>query len=411
VLALLSSACGKKGPPLPPLVKVPAPPGDFTAVRRGGDVALQFTVPATNSDGTRPANVERVDVYAFTGPTSLTDEEVFDLGTKVGSVPVKSPRNPDVTVDADEPEDETEPLEGEGLDQGTPARLEEPLTQGSLVPVVASRHKARKAAGDAASLASQPLLGPPPTPPLRTYLAVGVARRGRKGPPSKRVGVPLIAPPPPPSRPKVDYNEKEITVTWTPLDATSASRDKDGAHGSAAGEHLLPSHSFGLGPPLEIKYNVYEKTREGEKRLTSAPVGEARFVDERVSWGAERCYLVRTVEAVGGVSIESDAPPAACATLVDKFPPSAPKELHAVAGEGSINLIWQPANEKDVAGYIVLRGVSPGDHLEPLTPKPIPEARFTDDVKAGGRYVYAVQAVDKAGNVSLMSNRVEETAR
>ena len=54
---------------------------------------------------------------------------------------------------------------------------------------------------------------------------------------------------------------------------------------------------------------------------------------------------------------------------------------------------------------------TPGDHLEPLTPKPIPEARFTDEVKAGVQYVYAVQAVDKAGNVSPASNRVEETAR
>jgi hypothetical protein len=130
-----------------------------------------------------------------------------------------------------------------------------------------------------------------------------------------------------------------------------------------------------------------------------------------VSWGVERCYIVRTVEVVGDVPIESDAPPAACAKLVDTFPPAPPKELHAVAGEGSINLIWEPNTEKDVAGYLVLRGVSPGEHFEALTPKPIPEARYTDDVKPGIRYVYAVQAVDRVGNVSEMSNRVEETAR
>ena len=85
--------------------------------------------------------------------------------------------------------------------------------------------------------------------------------------------------------------------------------------------------------------------------------------------------------------------------------------MHAVAGAGSISLIWEPHNEKDLAGYLVLRAVAPGDTLDALTPKPIPDARFTDDVKAGVRYVYAVQAVDKAGNVSPYSNRVEETAR
>src|SRR5207248_5364792 len=95
---IVSSGCGKKGPPLPPLVRIPAPPGDFTAVRRGSDVDLQFIVPNANTDGTRPANVQRVDVYAFTGPSNLPDEQVFKLGTKVGSVPVKAPRDPDLAV-------------------------------------------------------------------------------------------------------------------------------------------------------------------------------------------------------------------------------------------------------------------------------------------------------------------------
>src|SRR5207237_6098063 len=77
---IVSSGCGKKGPPLPPLVKVPAPPADFVAVRRGSEVDVQFIVPGANSDGTRPANVERVDVYAFTGPAALPAEQ----GCKVG---------------------------------------------------------------------------------------------------------------------------------------------------------------------------------------------------------------------------------------------------------------------------------------------------------------------------------------
>src|SRR5712671_3099263 len=66
--AVLAAGCGKKGPPLPPLLKIPAPPADITAQRRGSKVDLQFTVPGANTDGTRPANVERVEVYALTGP-------------------------------------------------------------------------------------------------------------------------------------------------------------------------------------------------------------------------------------------------------------------------------------------------------------------------------------------------------
>ena len=44
-------------------------------VRRADAVELQFTVPSTNTDGTRPANIERVDVYGFAGP-DIKDEEL-----------------------------------------------------------------------------------------------------------------------------------------------------------------------------------------------------------------------------------------------------------------------------------------------------------------------------------------------
>ena len=57
VVVLLCVACGKKGPPLPPLVKLPVAPLDLAAERRGSTVDLQFTVPSVNTDGSRPANV------------------------------------------------------------------------------------------------------------------------------------------------------------------------------------------------------------------------------------------------------------------------------------------------------------------------------------------------------------------
>jgi hypothetical protein len=145
--------------------------------------------------------------------------------------------------------------------------------------------------------------------------------------------------------------------------------------------------------------------------LTKSPIEQPAYKDDRIAWGAERCYVVRTVESIGSLSIESDAAPKVCTTPVDTFPPAAPQDVHAVPGEKTINLIWEPNKEKDLAGYIVLRGVAPGEPLETLTPKPIQEARFTDTVPPGVRYVYAVRAIDKAGNVSAMSERVEETAR
>lgn len=128
-------------------------------------------------------------------------------------------------------------------------------------------------------------------------------------------------------------------------------------------------------------------------------------------WGEKRCYVVVATETVGGATIESDAPPAICETLVDTFPPAAPKGMNAIATDGAINLIWEPNAEKDLAGYIVLRGVEPAETLESITPAPIAEPSFKDTVKPGIAYVYAVRAVDKAGNPSPSSARVVETAR
>ena len=101
-----------------------------------------------------------------------------------------------------------------------------------------------------------------------------------------------------------------------------------------------------------------------------------------------------------------------CVTPKDTFPPAPPKGLTAVGGAGAVNLIWDANTESDLAGYLVLRAEAPGDTLQPLTPQPIRETRYTDTtVKAGITYVYAVIAVDKSANQSAASNRVQETAR
>src|SRR6185503_19163150 len=89
VLAL--GACGKKGPPLPPLIKLPAPPADFAAERRGDTVDLLFTVPAANTDNTRPANLSRVDIYAITSAEPLPPTQIVKRGARVATVDVKAP--------------------------------------------------------------------------------------------------------------------------------------------------------------------------------------------------------------------------------------------------------------------------------------------------------------------------------
>ena len=176
---VLTIACGHKGPPLPPLVRIPAAPAEMTIARRGDTVDLQFTVPSTNTDGTRPANVERIDVYAFTGP-DVPDEELLKREPKAATVRVKAPRDPNATVEPDESIDDLDALEGAGLDQGAKARVQEKLTAASLAPFEAAKAKAKKQSARENGKHARPLLGPPPVL-MRTYVAVGVNKSGRKG--------------------------------------------------------------------------------------------------------------------------------------------------------------------------------------------------------------------------------------
>jgi len=150
--------------------------------------------------------------------------------------------------------------------------------------------------------------------------------------------------------------------------------------------------------------------KRAETRLTASPIDEASYTDKRITWGAVRCYAVRTVEKIGTMTIESAEAPSVCVTLADTFPPAAPRGLQSVATAGAVSLIWQPNTEKDLAGYVVLRGAT-ADTLAPITASPIQESAFKDDVPPGSHFFYAIRAVDKAGNASGPSNVEEATAR
>jgi hypothetical protein len=246
-----------------------------------------------------------------------------------------------------------------------------------------------------------PLLPPAVAPLTRSYVAVGWSTRERKGAYSKRLAVPLVPPPPPPAPPAVTYDEKAITLQWGPPAA--------GAQSAPVREliEVLPSHP--LGPARSaITYNVYDSRTS--TKLTEAPIAETTFADQRIAWGEERCYVVRAVATIADLKIESGAAEPACVTLKDTFPPAAPANLQSSPAERAINLIWDASAEPDLAGYIVLRGDSPAT-LKPLMTVPIRETTFRDDVQPGIRFVYAVKAVDRAGNESGPSRTVEEAAR
>jgi hypothetical protein len=386
--AVLVTGCGRKGPPLPPFVRTPIAPGDLAASRRGDTVELTFVVPASNTDQTRPANIERIDIYALTTAARVSDQDVVARGERIASVEVKAPRDPDRTIDPGDPASDLQPLEGAGLDQGGPAELFEDLAAVDI---------GSDAAPAPVSADGQPLVGPSCQLMTRAYVGLGISTQGRRGPLSRQASVPLVTAPAPPGRPAVKYDEKGVTIGWPTTAAPQA-----GPVPEPSGPRL-ESRPIGCNAPV-VGYHVYEvASARDETRLTEQPVAGPAFVDTRIAWGAERCYTVRAVHSLGTLAVESEPAEPVCEKLVDTFPPAAPRGLVAVASEGAINLIWDANAETDLAGYLVLRAPASTKTFTAVTPEPVRDTTFTDKVPSGTPFVYAILAVDTNGNRSATS--------
>ena len=91
---LCASACGQKGPPLAPIVYLPRPVTEVAAKRIENDIVLQFTVPTVNTDGSGPADLRRIEVYAHTGPLPAP-ADFLKYGTLVASIDIKQPPKPE----------------------------------------------------------------------------------------------------------------------------------------------------------------------------------------------------------------------------------------------------------------------------------------------------------------------------
>jgi hypothetical protein len=386
---VLSAACGKIGPPLPPLHLVPAPVTSVTAQRTGNEVRLTFVLPTANANGPGPVDLAQLEVYAGTvaaGAVAPSNRDLMVPQHLAGRLEVKQPVPEGKPVPVERPGD-TRPSAGE---KGS---FVEEITDARLKPVFTTM----PAAAPATPATPVPTTGPPvtaaPAPPAaalptRVYVIRGVTRSGRAGPPAGRVTLPLVDPAAPPAGVAVQTTETGIVVSWTP---PAAAPD--------AVAHPVHFNVYGADPAVAVN---------------PGPLAAAPFERPGIEFGKEECFTVRSVTTVLGINIESAPSERVCATAADTFPPAAPKGLQAVASTGAINLIWDANTESDLAGYVVLRGEAPGDKLQALTPAPIRDTTFRDaTAQPGVRYVYAVVAVDRATppNMSPQSNRAEETAR
>jgi hypothetical protein len=372
-----------------------------------------------------------------TSSTAPATEKQREVATLVATLPVR-PILPEPPVPANGTPPPPIPLPP-GVDRGAAVAAKETLTPDTRVAVElpVDRLIPTVAAPVGNETPFGPLVAPAPTQlPRRHYFVIAKSPRGRESVPSTPVSIPLEAGSSAPGAPVVTNTATETTISWTSSpDARTATFLLPPSVKPTAGANATPSSTAPRVPAiLTVKslgfnsqattYHVYDVTPPSSPAepdpyaiitpvaLTPAPVAVTEFVIRGVAFGSERCFEVRPVDQIFGTTVIGPASPRTCYTPKDTFAPAAPKSLAAIAGAGVINLIWEANAETDLAGYLVLRGEAPGDTLQPITKEPVTVTSFRDEsVRAGTRYVYAVVAVDRAGNNSPQSNRAEETAR
>ena len=469
-LALFAiGACGKKGPPLAPLRLVPAPVEDFSIRRIGSEVFLDFNVPTENSDGSTPADIGSVELYALTAHSfsstepPLTDREFRRAATLIATFEMHQPPEPEDLEDDEADQESTADtlsvasltvIEDAGYVQGQRISFIETLTPQMLTPIdlteIRRSPRRRSNEQDKKQLRLQELQGPLVSPsfvppPSRFYAAIGVTKGGRRSP-AAPIPMRLTAPPHSTAYPSVQYTSDVVTMTWIPA------REARRLVQVSASESFLrsaPIEEFGQPSRLRItsRYNVYEVARNTDVTdiapipLNDTPLESLQFQDPRVEFGLERCYMIGTlkqinqmvldstesVETADAESVDATEPvetfemmveslpsTETCVKFIDTFPPAPPTNLVAVANVGTINLIWNASSEADLAGYQVLRAEATGERLQPLHSDIITETTYRDtSAIAGVDYVYAVVALDtaKAPNISGPSNQVQETPR
>lgn len=381
---LVAVGCGIKAPPLAPLRPVPATPTQLFARRVGDLVTLRLRVPAENADPSTTVSIGAVEIYARTLPFGSevpTVAQLLQSEYLVGTIAVRPPPETEAVPALPPP---PEPLAPEPPDpRPGPGDV---VVWSETIPTLAPRPLALTREQRARAASQRPLWMPIPPMglavpimrlrlPTRYYVTVGVSDRDQSGRPSQVLALPFGPAPELPGPLTLSWTESMLTVAWTTRDP---------------------------GAPVTL----VETNRTGDERPSAvqvAPISASSWTTP-VTFGVERCFVVRRVIRRGSVSVESATVGPECKTPEDTFGPPTPTGLEAVSGPDGVTLLWDAVTAPDLAGYLVLRAEGASETLLQLTPEPITSLQWPDPtVRTGVRYVYFVVAVDATGNRGTQS--------
>ncbi|PYM54849.1 MAG: hypothetical protein DMD79_23915 [Candidatus Rokuibacteriota bacterium] len=355
LLPLALAACGKRGPPVAPERRLPAPVQDLVATVSSEGVRLAWSVPKIRMDRSALKELRRVEVYRRAedgAPAEAPRPAILSFGGLFGA-----------------------PRGVPGFERVADISLEKPAAPAEVK------------GGQVVYTDAQGLT----VGKRYTYVVVAVDAQGRPSPPSNRVTIARAAAPVAPTGLTAEAGDGQVRLAWT-----SPATLEDGT----------PA-------PEGLVYEVYRTTtREAPagRPLTPEPVDAPRFVDLTAQNDTTYYYSVRARTGVGGPVGPATA--AVPATPEDTTAPAQPRGLVAVVAGGTVRLAWEAVRDADLAGYLVYRSGTSGRGYEKLTPAPLPGTTFVDaQARPGQTYYYVVTAVDRARRANESTPSEEAAVR
>ncbi|MEE8111720.1 MAG: fibronectin type III domain-containing protein [Acidobacteriota bacterium] len=318
-VALLVLGCGKKGPPLPPLSKRPAPVTGFQVRQIGTTVQLSFRLPRYNLDGTGAGDVT---LRVFRRPTRIEDSaperrDWLERNFFRGAETIQSVRSDELSEIPDEP--------------GT-VFLIDPTALGATRPgfILEYRVLVLGAGSDRGTVSSSAFVDP------RSGLA-------------------------PPENLRLRDTGEGIFLEWNPT-----------------GD--FPQTVGGGAEPR--RFNLYRAAGAGSfpgNPITSRPLEEASFLDRaRPPEGGTFRYRVREVFPSPFTLLESgDSVEVQVSTPRIILPPP-PTDLTLAVTGALVRLIWIPPSGAMVGGFRIFRSSEVGSGWELVGEVAASEVSFTD---------------------------------
>lgn len=348
-VAIFSSACGKRKPPLPPIESISQKTEQLNGYQQGNQIILFWPAPQRNAPDGSIQSIRRIDVYRLAespdSPLPLTEDEFSSRSTLIGSVNYNEILQPQTTIKYTD-----------SLGQSSqPVRL---------------RYAVRyvNSSGSRAAFSNFLLIEPTPNiskPPVIT---------GK------------------------EETEVDIKLIWL---ATKENIDDS-----------TPANLLGYNV-YRITANQDTAKVTTATPLNSRPVTETFYSDSNFKFGEEYKYFVRAVSlGLDGNPVESLNSNNIIVAPKDIYPPSSPTSISIAASTGRLSIFFPSNPENDIAGYLIYRSADQNLPLKDwtkLTTDILTRTTFQDNnVESSKRYYYYIIAVDRSGNKSKPSEVISE---